>query len=42
MWAAVQASIILMFQNREAEKDRLIAEDDYEVNLKAELEIMAL
>jgi uncharacterized membrane protein len=31
-----------MSQNREAEKDRLSAEHDYEVNLKAELEIMAL
>jgi uncharacterized membrane protein len=32
----------LMSQNREADKDRLGAEHDYEVNLKAELEIMAL
>jgi uncharacterized membrane protein len=31
-----------MSQNREADKDRLSAEHDYEVNLKAELEIMAL
>ena len=42
MLAAVQAPIILMSQNRAAEKDRLSAEHDYEVNLKAELEIMAL
>ena len=42
MLAAVQAPIILMSQNREADKDRLSAEHDYEVNLKAELEIMAL
>ncbi len=42
MLAAIQAPIILMSQNRHAEKDRLNAEHDYEVNLKAELEIMLL
>jgi uncharacterized membrane protein len=42
MIAAIQAPIILMSQNRQAYKDRLSAEHDYEVNLKAELEIMAL
>ena len=42
MLAAVQAPIILMSQNRHAEKDRINAEYDYEVNLKAELEIMLL
>lgn len=42
MLAAVQAPIILMSQNRQAEKDRLHASHDYEVNLKAELEIMLL
>lgn len=42
MLAAIQAPIILMSQNRQAEKDRLSAEHDYEVNLKAELEIMLL
>jgi uncharacterized membrane protein len=42
MLAAIQAPIILMSQNRQAAKDRLSAEHDYEVNLKAELEIMAL
>lgn len=42
MLAAIQAPIILMSQNRQATKDRLSAEHDYEVNLKAELEIMAL
>jgi uncharacterized membrane protein len=42
MLAAVQAPIILMSQNRQAAKDRLTAQHDYEVNLKAELEIMAL
>jgi len=42
MLAAIQAPVILMSQNRQAEKDRLTAQHDYEVNLKAELEIMAL
>lgn len=42
MLAAIQAPIILMSQNRQAEKDRITAEHDYEVNLKAELEIMLL
>lgn len=37
--AAMQAPIILMSQNREGAKDRLRAEYDYRVNLKAELEI---
>jgi uncharacterized membrane protein len=42
MIAAIQAPIILMSQNRQAYKDRLSAEHDYEVNLKAELEIIGL
>ncbi len=42
MLAAIQAPVILMSQNRQSEKDRLGAEHDYEVNLKAELEIMLL
>jgi uncharacterized membrane protein len=42
MIAAIQAPIILMSQNRQAYKDRLNAEHDYEVNLKAELEILSL
>ena len=42
MLAAIQAPIILMSQNRQAYKDRLNTEHDYEVDLKAELEIMAL
>lgn len=42
MLAAIQAPIILMSQNRQAQKDRLVAAHDYEVNLKAELEIMLL
>ena len=40
--AAIQAPIIMMSQNRQASRDRLQALHDYEVNLKAELEIMAL
>ena len=40
--AAVQAPIILMSQNRQAQKDRLHAQLDYEVNLKAEMEVLAL
>ncbi|MCZ8182959.1 MAG: DUF1003 domain-containing protein [Beijerinckiaceae bacterium] len=40
--AAIQAPIIMMSQNRQATRDRLEALHDYEVNLKAELEIMAL
>jgi uncharacterized membrane protein len=42
MLAAVQAPLIMMSQNRQAVKDRLQAGHDYEVNLKAELEIMQL
>ncbi len=42
MVAALQAPIIMMSQNRQAAKDRLDASHDYEVNLKAELEIAAL
>jgi uncharacterized membrane protein len=42
MLASIQAPLILMSQNRQATKDRATAEHDYEVNLKAELEIMAL
>ncbi len=42
MLAAIQAPIILMSQNRQAVKDRQMAAYDYEINLKAEVEIMAL
>jgi uncharacterized membrane protein len=42
MLAALQAPVILMSQNRQAARDRLAAGHDYEVNLKAELEIMGL
>lgn len=40
--AAIQAPVILMSQNRQADKDRMQAANDYEVNLKAEIEIMQL
>jgi uncharacterized membrane protein len=40
--AAVQAPIIMMSQNRQEAKDRLRARNDYQVNLKAELEIRHL
>ena len=42
MLAAIQAPVILMSQNRQGEKDRVNAEHDYEVNLKAEVEILSL
>ena len=42
MLAALQAPIIMMSQNRQAVKDRQNAEHDYEINLKAELEICAI
>jgi CRP/FNR family cyclic AMP-dependent transcriptional regulator len=40
--AAMQAPVIMMSQNRQASKDKLLAENDYKVNLKAELGIQAL
>ena len=40
--AAIQAPIIMMSQNRSEARDRLRAENDYKVNLKAELEIRHL
>jgi uncharacterized membrane protein len=40
--AAIQAPIIMMSQNRAESRDRLRAENDYKVNLKAELEIRHL
>jgi uncharacterized membrane protein len=40
--AAIQAPIIMMSQNRQASKDKLLAENDYLVNRKAEMEITAL
>ncbi len=42
MLAAIQAPIIMMSQNRQMVRDRLDAAQDYEVNLKAELEIRTL
>jgi uncharacterized membrane protein len=42
MLAALQAPVIMMSQNRQATIDRQLAGHDYEVNLKAEIEIMAL
>ncbi len=40
--AALQAPVIMMSQNRQSSKDKLLAENDYQVNLKAEMEIAAL
>jgi uncharacterized membrane protein len=40
--AAVQAPVIMMSQNRQATKDRMQADQDYQVNLKAELEVAQL
>ncbi|MGE5189212.1 MAG: DUF1003 domain-containing protein [Gemmatimonadota bacterium] len=40
--AAIQAPVIMMSQNRQEQKDRLRAEHDYRVNLKAEFEIRSL
>ncbi len=42
MIAAIQAPVIMMSQNRQAVKDRLQADQDYQVNLKAELEVAQL
>jgi uncharacterized membrane protein len=42
MIAAIQAPIIMMSQNRQSERDRFFAAKDYEVNLKAEIEVMGL
>lgn len=42
MLAAIQAPIIMMSQNRQAERDRFMAAKDYEINLKAEIEVLAL
>lgn len=40
--AAIQAPIIMMSQNRQESKDRQRAENEYKINLKAELEIKLL
>jgi len=42
MIASVQAPVIMMSQNRQAAKDRLKSDLDYDVNLKAELEVAHL
>jgi CRP/FNR family cyclic AMP-dependent transcriptional regulator len=42
MLAAIQAPVIMMSQNRQDARDRIRSELDYQVNLKAELEIMQL
>ena len=42
MLAALQAPVIMMSQNRQSAKDRLKADLDYEVNMKAELEVAQL
>ncbi|MBC8110647.1 MAG: DUF1003 domain-containing protein [Verrucomicrobia bacterium] len=40
--AALQAPIIIMSQNRQEEKDRMNSENDYLINLKAEMQIRSL
>ena len=40
--ATLQAPVIMMSQNRQARRDRLDAAHDYEVNLRAEIEIRSL
>ena len=42
MLAALQAPVIMMSQNRQDAKDRVRADVEYEVNLRAETEIMEL
>lgn len=42
MLAAIQAPVIMMSQNRQADKDRISARHDYEVNLRTQLEILRL
>ena len=42
MLAAIQAPIIMMSQNRAAAEDRRAAAEDYAVNMRAELEVMAI
>ena len=40
--AAIQAPVIMMSQNRQEEKDRMRSENDYLINLKAEMQIRSL
>ena len=42
MLAALQAPIIMMSQNRQAQKDRVAARHDYEVNLRTTIELLRL
>ena len=42
MVAALQAPVIMMSQNRAAERDRRAAKNDYQVNIRAEVEIREL
>ncbi len=42
MLAALQAPVIMMSQNRQEARDRMRAENDYQINLKAEMEIRVL
>ena len=42
MLAAIQAPIIMMSQNRQAANDRNMSQEDFELNLKAEMEILSL
>ena len=42
MLAALQAPIIMMSQNRQETRDRMRAENDYQINLKAEMEIRVM
>jgi uncharacterized membrane protein len=40
--AALQAPVIMMSQNRQEEKDRMNSENDYLINLKAEMQIRSM
>lgn len=40
--AAIQAPVIMMSQNRQEAKDRMRSKHDYQINMKAELEIRQL
>ncbi len=40
--AAIQAPVIMMSQNRQAQRDRLQANEEYQTNLKAELEVQQI
>jgi uncharacterized membrane protein len=42
MLAAIQAPVIMMSQNRQEARDRLRSENDYEINLKAEIEVQQI